>query len=120
MKTTLVITIALLFVILVVACGGEPATPTAAPPTPTPAATPTPVPPPTPSATDHIQSGIDYYNQEKPDEAVNEFKKALELEPDNSDAYRNLGIIYAEQDQWEEAAAAIAAAAFLTFRSRWM
>jgi tetratricopeptide (TPR) repeat protein len=107
--------------ISVVACGGsEPPPPTLGPtptpelPTPTPVpesptVTPTPEPPPatpTPSAEDRIKQGIAYYDQDELEAALGELKKAIELEPDNADAHRNLGSVYVKQGKWQEAAAA--------------
>jgi tetratricopeptide (TPR) repeat protein len=102
---SIVVAVALGSAILVACGGGEPATPTPVPPTPVPP-TPTPAATPTPSANEHVALGTEYYEQGKLDEAVAEFQAAIELEPDNADAYRNLGTAYLEQGKDEEAAAA--------------
>jgi len=94
------------FIVTAVALGsaisacGTPATPTPVPETPTPAASPTP------SASDHIDTGVEYAEQGQLDEAIAEYQEAIKLEPDNADAHRNLGTAYGEQGEWEEAAAA--------------
>jgi tetratricopeptide (TPR) repeat protein len=75
-------------------------------PTPTPIVSPTPMATPTPSASEHMDLGMEYYEQGKLDEAIAEFQAAIELKPDNPDAHRNLGSAYGEQGKWEEAAAA--------------
>lgn len=104
--------VVLSFGLALTACGGSEApTPTMAPtPTPgPPTETPTPKPPtatPTPSASDHVKQGLEYYEQGELDKAMAEFDKAIELEPDNVDAHRNLGTVYGEQGKWEESAAA--------------
>ena len=82
-----------------IACGGEASTRTPIPPTSIPASTPTP------SAGDHIDQGIESAEQGRHDEALAEFQRAIELEPENAAAHRNLGSTYGEQGKWEEAAA---------------
>ena len=89
-----------LLVSALAACGGEPPTPTPVPPSPTPALTPTP------SADEHIDRGVAYAEQGQLDEALAEYRRAIELEPDNAGAYRNVGTSLGEQGQWEEAAVA--------------
>jgi tetratricopeptide (TPR) repeat protein len=74
--------------------------PTAVAPTAPPAATPTP------SASEHMDLGMEYYEQGEYDEAAAEFQAAIELEPDDAGAHRNLGTAYLEQGKYEEAAAA--------------
>ncbi len=95
----LVVIIALISATLV-ACGGEPPTPTPIPPSLTPTQTPTP------SAGEHIQQGVEYAERGQFDKALAEYRRAIELEPDNADAYRNVGTSLGEQGQWEEAAVA--------------
>ncbi len=80
--------------------GEEPPVPTPVPATPKPVATPTP------SADDHMDQGMEYVEQGAYEEAIAEFERAIELEPDNPGARRNLGTVYIELTQWEEAAAA--------------
>jgi tetratricopeptide (TPR) repeat protein len=85
---------------MLVACGGgEADTPTAPPPTPTPAASPTP------SASEHMKLGLDYYEQGQLDEAVAEFKEAIQLDPEFVEAHYNLGLAYADQGEFELAIA---------------
>ena len=45
----------------------------------------------------HFNRGIDYIQQEKYDLALAEFTKAIELDPNYSDAYLNRGVLYYEQ-----------------------
>jgi Flp pilus assembly protein TadD len=40
------------------------------------------------------------------EEAIAEFERAIELDPDDAEVYRNLGTVYGEQGRWEESAAA--------------
>jgi tetratricopeptide (TPR) repeat protein len=87
-----------------VACGGKPPTPTPIPPTPTSAATPTA------SATEHIDQGIEYAEQGRLDDAIAEFQKAIELEPDDPDAHHNLGTAYYERGRLDEAITELQAA----------
>lgn len=104
LKIWILTVLAISLMLFVVACGGsESPPPTAAVSIPTPeeaAATPTP------SADDRIKQGIAYHEQGKFEEAVVEYKIAIELEPDNPDTHRNLGTAYLDQGKWEEAAAA--------------
>lgn len=68
-------------------------TPTPAPPT----ATPTPAPPtatPTVSADEYLQKGFEYYEKEQWDQAIAEFKKAIEVDPNSGIAYGGLGYSY--------------------------
>ncbi len=60
----------------------------------------------TSSASDHVDLGMEYSEQGQFDEAIAEFQKALELEPDNVDAQRNLGTAYFDQGKWEKAVVA--------------
>jgi tetratricopeptide (TPR) repeat protein len=53
-----------------------------------------------------MDRGGEYAEQGEYDEAIAEFQAAIELEPNNPDAHRNLGTAYGEQGKWEEAAAA--------------
>jgi tetratricopeptide (TPR) repeat protein len=107
--------------LFMVACGrrDEPPptpapTPTLAPPTATstpepPTATPTPRPPtatPTPSVSELIDQGRTYYEQGELEQAIVVLQGAIDLEPDNPDAHRDLGSVYVEQGKWAEAAAA--------------
>ena len=92
--------------VLQLACGGTQPPPTAIPPTATPAPTSTPLPTPTPSADDLVEQGLAYLEQGQLDEAAAEFQKAIELDPENADAHRNLGYVYVEQGKFEEGVAA--------------
>ena len=79
--------------------GGEPPSPTAVPPTPTVVASPTP------SASDHMALGLDYRDQGQLDEAVAEFKEAIQLDPEFVEAHYNLGLTYVDQGELELAVA---------------
>lgn len=96
----IVITVALGSALLVACGGGTPPPPTPIPVTPMPVATPIP------SVQDHMELGMEYFEQGQFDEAIAEFQAAIELEPDCADAYRNMGTIYGEQDSLVEAVAA--------------
>jgi len=47
--------------------------------------------------------GLVYLEKERPDLAVQHFKKALDLKPDYSAAKNNLGVAYLKNEQWDEA-----------------
>jgi len=81
------------------ACGGGSPAPTQIPLTPTSASTPTL------SASEHVALGMEYYEQGKYDEAIAEFQRAIELDPDSSESHRNLGAAYLEQGKLDEAVA---------------
>jgi len=49
---------------------------------------------------------MEYYDQGELDQAVAEFEKAVELDPNDAEAHRNLGTAYGEQGKWEESLAA--------------
>lgn len=44
-----------------------------------------------------------YFLNSKYDEAINELNKVLEINPGNSEAYYNLGLIYENKNQYEKA-----------------
>jgi tetratricopeptide (TPR) repeat protein len=105
MKSRKYVWIIVIVVTLLAGCGGsgsegEPPAPTSVPPTSTTAATPTL------SAGDHVDQGMEYYDQGELDKAIAEFEKAIELDPNDAEAHRNLGTAYGEQGKWEECAAA--------------
>jgi tetratricopeptide (TPR) repeat protein len=79
-----------------VACGGE--EPDTA--TPTPAATATP------SASEHLDMGLDYLEQERPEQARAEFEEAIRLDPGYALAHYNLGRIHYQQGELDLAQAA--------------
>ncbi|MBN1262592.1 MAG: tetratricopeptide repeat protein [Anaerolineae bacterium] len=58
------------------------------------------------TAQDYIEEGLAYSDVGKYDEALTSFQAALDLEPDNPDAHRNLGSMYMLQEQWQKAVAA--------------
>ncbi len=47
--------------------------------------------------------GIAYYDKGMYDEAIVQHKKAIEMNPNNSDAYINLGVVYADKGMYDEA-----------------
>ncbi|MDR1696264.1 MAG: tetratricopeptide repeat protein [Endomicrobium sp.] len=53
--------------------------------------------------TDHMEVGKFYFVNNKYDEAVAEFKKVLEVNPNNSEAYYNIGLIYETSNNIDEA-----------------
>ncbi len=60
----------------------------------------------TEAATDAIERGIQAARNDSLDEAVTLFNEAIEILPDCSDCYRNLGIVYALKDDYAQAEAA--------------
>jgi Flp pilus assembly protein TadD len=52
---------------------------------------------------DHIELGKFYFLNNKYDEAVSEFKKVLEINPGNAEAYYNIGLIKESSNQMGEA-----------------
>jgi tetratricopeptide (TPR) repeat protein len=79
-----------------VACGGE--EPETAPPTPAATATP--------SASEHLDTGLDYLEQGEPEQARAEFEEAIRLDPGYALAHYNLGRIYYQQGELDRAEAA--------------
>jgi type IV pilus biogenesis/stability protein PilW len=79
-----------------VACGGE--APETAPPTPAATATP--------SASEHLDTGLDYLEQEEPEQARAEFEEALRLDPGYALAHYNLGRVHYQQGELDLAEAA--------------
>jgi len=55
------------------------------------------------SASDYIDKGNFLYEQGKLDEAKREYKKGLEINPDNPTVHYNLGVIYQSTDQFDSA-----------------
>jgi tetratricopeptide (TPR) repeat protein len=102
MKSREVVWMIVVIAALLTGCGGEedPRPPTSVPPTSTPAPTPTL------SAADHVEQGIAYRDEGEFEKAIVAFERAIELDPDEAHAYRNLGTVYGDQDRWEESAAA--------------
>lgn len=104
MKSKKCLWIMVIIVVLLAGCGGgggeeEPPAPTSVPPTSAPAVTPTL------SAGEHVALGMEYSDQGELDQAVAEFEKAIELDPNDADAHRNLGTAYGEQGKWAESVA---------------
>jgi tetratricopeptide (TPR) repeat protein len=52
---------------------------------------------------DYIELGKFYFLNNKYDEAVSEFKKVLEINPGNAEAYYNIGLIKESSNQMDEA-----------------
>jgi len=57
----------------------------------------------TPESKAHTKQGIALMNGGKPKEAIEEFKKAIELDPKNADYHRNLSEVYRSQNMPPEA-----------------
>jgi tetratricopeptide (TPR) repeat protein len=51
----------------------------------------------------YYNRGYEYWNQGMAEPAKQDFKKAIELNPRFADAYGNLGALYANQKEWENA-----------------
>jgi Flp pilus assembly protein TadD len=50
-----------------------------------------------------MHTGIVFANQNRNNEAINDFNKAIELKPDYAVAYNNRGMVYANERRREEA-----------------
>ena len=78
---------------------------------PTPTATPdtslaetvAPSPTATLSSSDHVELGIEYAEKDELQKAIAEFERAIELDPNNADAYRNLGTVTYRSGRAEDA-----------------
>ncbi len=81
-------------------------------PTPLPTATPTasPTATSTPSAAERMNRGRAYYDQGDYESAASEFRAAVELEPDDAEAYASLGASYAKMNLHREAITAFKSA----------
>jgi Flp pilus assembly protein TadD len=51
----------------------------------------------------YVGLGITYYQRDRYDEALEQYKKAVEVNPSNPDAYYNMACIYALQNEQEQA-----------------
>lgn len=45
---------------------------------------------------EHLDCGVDYYEQGRLDEAIGEFQAALCIRPDYAVAHLNLGLVYGQ------------------------
>ena len=82
-------------------CGAESPQPTEVTP---PATAPTPTPEPTLSeAAQHNERGIALTEEGNYEQAISEFDKAIELDPDYAEAYSNRGIAYGSQGDFDSA-----------------
>jgi tetratricopeptide (TPR) repeat protein len=54
-------------------------------------------------AEEYFKLGNDYYRQDKYNNAIEAYRKAIELNPDYAEAYYNLGIVYGKQGDYVEA-----------------
>jgi tetratricopeptide (TPR) repeat protein len=54
----------------------------------------------------HSIRGSEYYNKGMLDEAIEEFKEVLEIDPDDAEAHYNLGNAYVDKEMFEEAISA--------------
>jgi hypothetical protein len=55
-------------------------------------------------AEEHFEKGVAYGRSGNTDEAIQEYQKAIELDPQMSSALFNMGGVYARGKQWQEAA----------------
>lgn len=55
------------------------------------------------SAEDHFYTGLDLYSEGKQDEAIAAYRRAIEADPDYSDALHGLARIYQDQNRLDEA-----------------
>lgn len=55
------------------------------------------------SAEDHFYTGLDLYSEGKHDEAIAAYRRAIEADPDYSDALHGLARIYQDQNRLDEA-----------------
>lgn len=51
----------------------------------------------------HFKQGFGYQDQGNLDKAIDEYKKAIELNPNHLKAYMNLGAVYMEQKKYDQA-----------------
>ena len=51
----------------------------------------------------HFKQGFGYQDQGNLDQAVEEYKKAIELNPNYLKAYMNLGAVYMQQEKYDQA-----------------
>lgn len=58
-------------------------------------------------AQEHLSRGLNLYNEQKYDEAMQEYKKSLSYVPDYCDAYANIANIYSAQRNYWEAIKAV-------------
>lgn len=55
------------------------------------------------SAEDHFYSGLDLYSEGKHDEAIAAYRRAIEADPNYTDALHGLARIYQDQNRLDEA-----------------
>ena len=51
---------------------------------------------------DFFRQGLDLYQQNKVEESITAFQKEIEVNPENANAYNNLGFIYYQKSQWKD------------------
>jgi len=56
-----------------------------------------------PLAKDFINQSLVYYNNKESQKCIDACLEALKLEPNNADAYNNIGAAYNQMGQWEKA-----------------
>lgn len=68
-------------------------------------------------ASSHYNTGIEYYNKDNKDRALEEFEKAVAIDPDEPDSLYNLAVIYAEKGVKLKEAEVMALRAFELYTS---
>ncbi len=58
---------------------------------------------PSSEATNHFNLGLLYHKNNKLPEAIEEYKKAIQIDPFNTEAHNNLGMVYKDLGRYEEA-----------------
>ncbi|MDD5613822.1 MAG: tetratricopeptide repeat protein [Candidatus Omnitrophica bacterium] len=55
------------------------------------------------SAREIFERAVEYHNQNSFDEAIAEFSKVIDVDPEYSEAYYNRGLVYAKKGDYEQA-----------------
>ena len=54
----------------------------------------------------HFRQGYEYYSQGKYEQAIDEYQKVIEIDPNNSPTHYNLGLVYHMQGKLDDAVVA--------------